>query len=268
MIYVMSDIHGCYDEFQAMLKKINFNPEKDELIIDGDIIDRGSQNYEMLQYMVNAPKNVTFILGNHDEDFIYYCKGIKHILYEHFWEEMDDIYNCPLFNKYVKDHYGTVQDLIKKHPGLTISDFDEWEFGFNQMPRYIEKQVNGKDYIIVHGGYITPENYDAHGRTLYYDYGLESIEQYYVWARYYEQIYEGGGKKNTTIIFGHTPTIFNTEGYYNNGYVWDYTRKTDNCRFINIDCGLVYAKNYPNEVKHGTLACIRLDDEKIFYLDE
>ena len=39
MIYVISDIHGCYDEFQQMLKKINFNPEKDELIIDGDIID-------------------------------------------------------------------------------------------------------------------------------------------------------------------------------------------------------------------------------------
>ena len=65
MIYVMTDIHGCFDEFQAMLKKIKFNPEKDELIIAGDIVDRGPQSYEMLQYMESNPKGVTFIIGNH-----------------------------------------------------------------------------------------------------------------------------------------------------------------------------------------------------------
>ena len=29
MKYVMSDIHGCYDEFIAMLNKINFSKERE-----------------------------------------------------------------------------------------------------------------------------------------------------------------------------------------------------------------------------------------------
>lgn len=45
--YCISDIHGCFNEFQDMLKLINFQKE-DELYILGDIIDRGPQSAEML----------------------------------------------------------------------------------------------------------------------------------------------------------------------------------------------------------------------------
>ena len=45
--YVISDIHGCFSAFQRMLEKINFS-DNDKLIIAGDIIDRGPENYEML----------------------------------------------------------------------------------------------------------------------------------------------------------------------------------------------------------------------------
>ena len=36
--YVMSDIHGCYNEFMDMINEINFSKE-DKLIIAGDYID-------------------------------------------------------------------------------------------------------------------------------------------------------------------------------------------------------------------------------------
>lgn len=38
--YVMSDIHGCYEEYRKMLDKIRFSKE-DILYILGDILDRG-----------------------------------------------------------------------------------------------------------------------------------------------------------------------------------------------------------------------------------
>lgn len=41
MTYVMSDLHGMYDKFIAMLEKIDFS-DSDELFIIGDIIDRGN----------------------------------------------------------------------------------------------------------------------------------------------------------------------------------------------------------------------------------
>ena len=47
MIYIMSDIHGLYDRYKAMLEKINFNDE-DKLYILGDVIDRGDKSFDIL----------------------------------------------------------------------------------------------------------------------------------------------------------------------------------------------------------------------------
>lgn len=63
----MSDIHGCYDEFIQMLRKIQFN-SKDLLICAGDYIDRGPKNFEMLNWIIHAPSNVVLVRGNHDEE--------------------------------------------------------------------------------------------------------------------------------------------------------------------------------------------------------
>ena len=64
MIYVMSDLHGCFEEYKRMLEKIDFK-ESDTLYILGDIVDRGSQSIEILQDMM-LRSNVFPILGNHE----------------------------------------------------------------------------------------------------------------------------------------------------------------------------------------------------------
>ena len=67
--YVISDIHGCYDEFLLMLAKIDLK-ETDRLILAGDYIDRGKKNIEMLKWLEHCPENVTPIKGNHDAEYI------------------------------------------------------------------------------------------------------------------------------------------------------------------------------------------------------
>ena len=52
-IYVMSDIHGCYDEFMQMLDLISFS-DYDELWIVGDVCDRGPKSMELLQKLSPA----------------------------------------------------------------------------------------------------------------------------------------------------------------------------------------------------------------------
>ena len=64
MHYVMSDIHGCFDEFNNLLDKINFS-EKDTLYIIGDAIDRGPFNLDTIQYIMEH-KNIIMIEGNHE----------------------------------------------------------------------------------------------------------------------------------------------------------------------------------------------------------
>ena len=64
MIYVMSDIHGCYNEYKQLLEKIQFS-EADEMYVLGDVVDRGPEPMKILFDMMYRP-NVYPILGNHE----------------------------------------------------------------------------------------------------------------------------------------------------------------------------------------------------------
>ena len=58
-----------------------------------------------------------------------------------------------------------------------------------------------------------------------------------------------------TVIFGHTPTR-----YYQENYPMEIWRDGNR---IGIDCG----SGYPED-GFGRLACLRLDDGKVFYSEE
>ena len=64
MTYVMSDLHGRYEQYRRMLETIGFSDE-DELYILGDVVDRGPRPIEILTDM-SMRANVYPILGNHD----------------------------------------------------------------------------------------------------------------------------------------------------------------------------------------------------------
>ena len=64
MYYVMSDLHGCYKEYQKALEMIHFNAQ-DTLYVLGDVVDRGPEPVKILQDMMLRP-NVIPIIGNHE----------------------------------------------------------------------------------------------------------------------------------------------------------------------------------------------------------
>ena len=55
MIYCMSDLHGHYENYIAMLREISFRPE-DTLYVLGDVIDRGPDGIKILRDMMARPK--------------------------------------------------------------------------------------------------------------------------------------------------------------------------------------------------------------------
>lgn len=72
MIYAISDVHGRYDKYVAMLRTINLRPD-DTLYVLGDVVDRGPDPIGVLRDMAARP-NVIPILGNH-EFVAAYCMG-------------------------------------------------------------------------------------------------------------------------------------------------------------------------------------------------
>ena len=65
MVYVMSDIHGCYDKYRKMLEKISLS-DKDTLYILGDVVDRGPHGMKVLLDIAKR-ENVVLFRGNHDQ---------------------------------------------------------------------------------------------------------------------------------------------------------------------------------------------------------
>ena len=57
MYYVISDLHGCYREYTALLKKINFS-DRDYLYVLGDAVDRGTNPMNVLKDIMRR-NNVT-----------------------------------------------------------------------------------------------------------------------------------------------------------------------------------------------------------------
>ncbi|MFY8326425.1 symmetrical bis(5'-nucleosyl)-tetraphosphatase [Pseudoalteromonas sp. ZZD1] len=64
--YAIGDLQGCYDEFQALLKQVDFNPSKDHLYLVGDIVARGPDSLNCLEYLRQNQDSITVTLGNHD----------------------------------------------------------------------------------------------------------------------------------------------------------------------------------------------------------
>jgi bis(5'-nucleosyl)-tetraphosphatase (symmetrical) len=63
--YAIGDVQGCFQPLQALLKKIHFKPEQDQLWFVGDLVNRGPDSLETLRFIKSLP-NSKIVLGNHD----------------------------------------------------------------------------------------------------------------------------------------------------------------------------------------------------------
>jgi hypothetical protein len=65
---VIGDIHGCYDEFQALLDKSGLADE-DSIVSLGDCVDRGPDTPAVLSFF-QEKLNVKLIMGNHERKHV------------------------------------------------------------------------------------------------------------------------------------------------------------------------------------------------------
>ena len=140
--YVMSDIHGCYNEFHQMLDTIGFSPS-DELILAGDYIDRGKQTLEMLYWLEDRPENVILLQGNHEAEYVAYIDIMKMVndhedlkldvsSYKDSKELYDVVYYYTARSGFPFDVYGTVENLIEEE-GFTVEDLAEYADIFRNL---------------------------------------------------------------------------------------------------------------------------------------
>jgi len=229
--YVMSDIHGCKDEFDQMLQLIEFN-EYDNLYIVGDICDRGKKSISLLQEIMGH-ENMHVIMGNHDVWLARYCQQLIDAKKDDSSVDMTDDFLCWL-------HYNGGYRTADQFMDLSYPECYDIKMYLEQKPRHQFLTVGLRKFLLVHAG-VDYTSTDPHE--------VENMpEEILVWAHIGidDNPYPG-----LTMIVGHTPTFL-----YGNQYDGKIIHGTDDC-MIHIDCGCVFGRS---------LGCLRLDDMKEFYV--
>lgn len=147
MRYIISDIHGCYEEYQELLGRLRFSPA-DELYVLGDAADRGPQPVKVLQDMMMRP-NVTYLVGNHDYMMLRTLKKLAVEITEDNWEKhltSDDLMN---YYYWLQDGGRVTSDQFRTLPRdeqLDILDY----LSDAQICTILEDR--GRRFVLVHAG--------------------------------------------------------------------------------------------------------------------
>lgn len=234
MIYVISDIHGCFEEFKSLLKQIHFS-SSDELYLLGDFIDRGPEPIKLIQFIMLYP-NIYPILGNHE----YMAMKILSKLDLEITENTVDILTTNDIQGYLYWMQDGGEQTANQFRKLDKEDREDILDYLNECSLYEDLYRNGNRFVLVHAGI---NNFDEN-KPLY----IYEPEDFIFIRPDYEKRYFSD--EHTYLLTGHTPTFCIREDrkkivFEQNGH-------------IAIDCGCVFG---------GMLAAFCLDTGESFYVE-
>ncbi|MBQ8502841.1 MAG: metallophosphoesterase [Clostridia bacterium] len=231
MTYVIGDIHGNKEKYDAMLEKLS-PKDTDAVFVLGDVIDIGDDGIAILQDMMYRA-NVYPVLGEHE----YMAKKFLPVIAEKGSAE-----------KALAALEGEEKEQLAKWLTMksekTIADFlsldEEGREAvldyFSEFTPYEELEEGGKTFVLAHAGI---NNFDE-GKSLE-DYSEED----FVFAK---TDYNTPCFSDKYLVTAHTPTVAIGKEFA--GKV--YSKK----RHVAIDCGCGYG---------GRLAAVCLNPLKVFY---
>ena len=229
MTYVVSDLHGCLNHFNRLLREIRFT-DNDTLYVLGDIVDYGDKPIELLCDL-SMRFNVIPILGDHDLRAYRLLTELDTMLRN---GTMPDSEVLAEMTEWIRDggqktmeDFKALDDDMKEGVLEYLADFSLYE----------EIEVKGKKYLLLHAGIA-----DFDPATPLEDYMPEDFvhEPIDPDRTYFEGV---------TVIAGHVPTY--TLASAERGKIY----RGENA--ILIDCGAAFDE---------PLACLRLEDGKEFYI--
>lgn len=170
-LLTISDIHGRYWEFRALLNKAEYNPDRDLLIINGDCPDKGPYSVETVELALSLKKHCGAI----------YIKGNHEFLYEEYFFTRDEKARLAILQ--LSDNgknsslnfYEENKDIFERHANA-----------FRSLPFYYIKD----NYIFVHAGFQTDKPISKQNKRTYV---------------FYKDFFNEPNPQGMTAVVGHIP---------------------------------------------------------------
>ena len=146
-VYAIGDIQGCYDELQALLEKLRFDPANDRLWFVGDLVNRGPQSLDTLRFVASLGKRAITVLGNHDLHLLALASGNRR--YKNS-DDLNQILEAPDRDELIHwlrhrplMHRDKLLDFTMIHAGLP----PQWDLGVaRHCANEVEAVLRGPDY--------------------------------------------------------------------------------------------------------------------------
>jgi len=232
MIYVISDVHGEYEKYHAMLEQISFS-ENDTLFVLGDVVDRGPEPIRLLQDMASR-NNVYLVKGNHEAMASY----VLHMMNVEITEDNAESHiDAELMEMIIEWQQNGGNITMKQFRALSADEKIDLLDYIDDAPLYEIVDVGANTYVLVHSGL---GNFMEDKRLSQYSYDELACMRPDFGRRYYKD-------SSIYIVSGHTPTLA-VSGKP------EIFRSHNN---ILIDCGATHG---------GRLACLCLDTMREYYI--
>jgi bis(5'-nucleosyl)-tetraphosphatase (symmetrical) len=89
---LIGDLQGCAAAFERLLDMTGFSPSRDELVVLGDLVNRGPQSLAVLERLQQLGASATALLGNHDLHLLAVANGVRKL---HRSDTFGDILDSP-----------------------------------------------------------------------------------------------------------------------------------------------------------------------------
>lgn len=254
----MGDIQGCYKELIALLESVDFDRSVDHLWVTGDMINRGPNNIETINFLRQLP-NAQIVLGNHDLHFLAVALTARTPSRSDTFQDLLESADLPEIISWMRHQplafYSAQFDALMVHAGIpsnwTISGAlayaaeveavlrDErhqgyFELMYGDYPDLFAESLEGIDRWRSITNYFTRLRFCSSSGVMEFATKSEvAPEGYAPWFSYPRE-------DSTRILFGHWAAI---EG------------KTLSPQFVALDTGCVWGRS---------LSAVRMEDNKLF----
>lgn len=190
-VFAVGDIHGQIQHIQTLLRY--WNPDNQQLILLGDLIDRGEDSLEviLLAKKLKETYGAIILTGNHELMFLDWLQHPYHstpFYYPHGGRETIHSF----FDESPMTFLKTPEEIAQ----MINTQFQEEIQFLANLPRYYE----WNPYVFVHAGVdLNNQNWK------------ETNEDDFCWIR--DEFYQGVNHTGNIFVVGHTPTeLLNPDG--------------------------------------------------------